>query len=114
MTTTRFASSYRGCNGYVFDSGGRSLRSVSAAATRTQRDLLASRALGRPLRGGRLVRNEIARDDPATLRIEDAAPLLEHERILFVSYPYDQPFAVLRPVALQELGLPTRYVDRHS
>src|SRR5919108_6471437 len=42
---------------------------------------------------------------------EDAAAVLEHERIPFVSYPYEWTFAMLRDAALLQLELLRRALD---
>jgi ribosomal protein L11 methylase PrmA len=105
MTTERVAGSYRDRKGYVFTSGERILRSVSPAAAAVQREFLASPVCERLVAKGRLVHTEIAHDDPSALGIEGAALLLEHERIPFISYPYEWPFAALRAAALLQLDL---------
>ena len=105
MTTQRVAGSYRDRKGYVFTSGERILRSVSPAAAEVQRSFLTSGVCERLMASGRLVRTAIARDEPSALGIEGAALLLEHERIPFISYPYEWPFAALRAAALLQLDL---------
>ena len=99
------AGSYRDRRGYVFTSGDRILRGVRPAAGEVQREFLASPVFARLVSSGRLIGTRIATDDPATLGIEGAALLLEHERIPFVSYPYEWPFAALRAAALLHLDL---------
>jgi ribosomal protein L11 methylase PrmA len=54
---------------------------------------------------GRLIGTRVAPDDPSALGIEGAALLLEHERVPFVSYPYEWPFAALQAAALLQLDL---------
>jgi ribosomal protein L11 methylase PrmA len=99
------AGSYRDRRGYVFTSGDRILRSVVSAAAEVQREFLASPAFARLVGSGRLVGTRIAPDDPSALGVEGAALLLEHERIPFVSYPYEWPFAALRAAAVLQLDL---------
>jgi ribosomal protein L11 methylase PrmA len=89
----------------VFAAGDRILRSVSPAAAALQREFLESAVFARLVREGRLIRTWVPPDEPFALGIEGAALLLEHERVPFVSYPYEWPFAALRAAALLQLDL---------
>jgi ribosomal protein L11 methylase PrmA len=111
LTTERVAGSYRDRKGYVFSSGDRILRSVAGAASEVQREFLASKVFAKLVADGRLIRTEIAPDDPATLGVEDATLLLEHERVPFISYPYEWPFSALRAAALLQLDLHLELLD---
>ena len=99
------AGSYRDRRGYVFTSGDRILRGVFPAAAEVQRGFLESPVSARLMSSGQLIGTRIASDDPSALGIEGAALLLEHERVPFVSYPYEWPFAALRAAALLQLDL---------
>jgi ribosomal protein L11 methylase PrmA len=99
------AGSYRDRRGYVFTAGDRILRGVFSPAAEVQRELLGSPVFARLVESGRLIGTRIAPDDPAALGIEGAALLLEHERVPFVSYPYEWPFAALRAAALLQLDV---------
>jgi SAM-dependent methyltransferase len=60
----------------------------------------------------KLIETERVDDDvdlPAALR-EGVAAVLRHEKIPFVSYPYEWPFGMLRDAALLQLGLVERAV----
>ncbi len=105
MTAERVAGSYRDRQGHVFTSGHRILRSVTGTAVGTQRGFLESKVFRELTSSGRLIHTEIAGDDPATLGLEDSALVLEHERVPFISYPYEWPFAALRAAALLHLDL---------
>jgi ribosomal protein L11 methylase PrmA len=85
--------------------GDRILRSVSPEAAGVQREFLASPVFARLVDGGRMIRTWVAPEAPSALGIEGAALLLEHERVPFVSYPYEWPFAALRAAALLQLDL---------
>jgi ribosomal protein L11 methylase PrmA len=89
----------------VFGAGDRILRSVSSAAAAVTREFLDSPVFARLVRDGQLIRTWVAPDEPSALGIEGAALLLEHERVPFVSYPYEWPFAALRAAALLQLDL---------
>jgi len=99
------AGSYRDRRGYVFTSGDRILRGVFPAAAEVQREFLGSPVFAQLVSRGQLIGTRIAPDDPSALGIEGAALLLEHERVPFVSYPYEWPFAALRAAALLQLDL---------
>jgi ribosomal protein L11 methylase PrmA len=99
------AGSYRDRRGYVFTAGDRILRGVFPPASEVQREFLGSPVFTRLVESGRLIGTRIAPDDPSALGIEGAALLLEHERVPFVSFPYEWPFAALRAAALLQLDL---------
>jgi ribosomal protein L11 methylase PrmA len=99
------AGSYRDRRGYVFTAGDRILRGVFSPAAEVQREFLESRVFAQLVESGRLIGTRIAPDDPSALGIEGAALLLEHERVPFVSYPYEWPFAALRAAALLQLDV---------
>jgi len=99
------AGSYRDRRGHVFAAGDRILRAVSPAAAGVQREFLDSSVFARLVGSGQMVRTWVAPDEPSALGIEGAALLLEHERVPFVSYPYEWPFAALRAAALLQLDL---------
>ncbi|HEX2070312.1 MAG TPA: hypothetical protein VHF90_01530, partial [Thermoleophilaceae bacterium] len=57
---------------------------------------------------GRLVRTELlssTADVPGELLVKDCAGVLRHERIPFVSYPYEWTFSMLKEAALLQLDL---------
>jgi ribosomal protein L11 methylase PrmA len=111
MTAQRVEGSYRDRKGHVFTSGDRILRSVGSAAAEVQRAFVASEVCARLMSSGRLIGTRIAPDDPALLGIPGAALLLEHERVPFVSYPYEWPFAALRAAALLHLDVHLELLD---
>ncbi len=111
MTAERVAGSYRDRKGYVFTSGDRILRSVVGGAIGVQRELIESKVFKQLVSSGRLIGTGIARDDPATLGLKDPTLLLEHERVRFISYPYEWPFAALRAAALLHLDVHLELLD---
>jgi ribosomal protein L11 methylase PrmA len=111
MTAERVAGSYRDRKGYVFAAGDRILRSVGGDAAPVQREFLASPVYSRMASRGRIVGTHIADDDPRELGLDPATLLLEHERIPFISYPYEWPFAALRAAALLHLDLHLELLD---
>ena len=93
--------------GRVFYHRGRVLRALSARALAAWETLVASRFFARALEDGRVVATRRA-DFPAELLQELSshwAAVLEHDRIPFVSYPYEWSFSMLRDAALLELEL---------
>jgi ribosomal protein L11 methylase PrmA len=111
MKVERVDGSYRDRKGHVFTSGHRVLRGVGPAAMGVQREFLASKVFAELVSRGWLIRTEIARDDPAGLGMEGPTLLLEHERVPFISYPYEWPFAALRAAALLHLAVHLELLD---
>jgi hypothetical protein len=82
-------------------------RALSPAGLEALEALERSRLFERFGGDGRLVGTERV-DGPAhvpALRTEEVAALVRHERIPFVSYPYEWPFGMLRDAALLQLDL---------
>lgn len=63
---------------------------------------------------GKLVRTSLAEDAAAVAAALPSEPagVLSHERVPFVSYPYEWSFAMLRDAALLQLELTQRALDR--
>jgi hypothetical protein len=78
----------------VYSPSGEVLRELSARGREDWNALERSRFFRRALEDGRIV---------ATEELEPG--LLRHERLPFVSYPYEWPFEMLRDAALLQLGL---------
>ncbi|HLM35567.1 MAG TPA: hypothetical protein VK278_07295 [Gaiellaceae bacterium] len=88
--------SFRDPGNRVFAAPDAVYRGLSAEAAEEWRALAASKLGGDP----RIVATEEVADAP-----EPWAALLRHERIPFVSYPYEWPFTLLRRAALLQLDL---------
>ncbi len=108
MTSPRLdAGSFRDREGRVFYHQGRVLRALSAHASEAFEALAATDFFANGLEEGRIVATRRA-DFPEEMRGELAAhwtAVLEHQRIPFVSYPYEWSFSMLRDAALLELDL---------
>src|ERR671934_143609 len=78
----------------VYSPDGEVLRELSPRAREDWEALSAATFFRRALEDGRIVGTE-----------ELSRGLLRHERVPFVSYPYEWPFEMLRDAALLELGL---------
>lgn len=111
MTAEQVAGSFRDRKGYVFTLGNRVFRSVSSAAAPVQREFIESKVFAHLVAAGQFIGTKVAREDPAELGIPNAALLLEHERIAFVSFPYEWPFAALRAAALLQLDVHLQLLD---
>lgn len=98
--------SYRDRDGRVFyDNHGRVLRGLSTRAWQQWQTLESSSGFSRFMADGRVVRTERF----TGIHVEDSgwAGLLQHERIPFVSYPFEWSFGMLKDAALLHLGLLT-------
>ena len=101
------AGSFRDSEGRVFYHRGRVLRALSPRALEAWEELAASDFFGRAIGDGRIVATRRV-DFPAELLKELSSrwsAVLEHDRIPFVSYPYEWSFSMLRDAALLELEL---------
>lgn len=103
--------SFRDREGRIVYREGRVLRVLSRRAAEAWEALAASRFFARETDSGRLVRTRRLEIDAA--EIADLVggddghwdAVLEHERLRWISYPYEWPFAMLRDAALLQLDL---------
>jgi len=96
--------SFRDPGGRVFSDGGRILRAVYDGAARDYERFRDSGLLAELVASGRLVPSREV--EPASHPAgENARFLLEHDRLPFVSYPYEWAFSQLRRAALFQLDL---------
>jgi SAM-dependent methyltransferase len=73
--------------------------------------LAASRLFAEATASGELVATEQLEDGAVPAALRDAAGVLRHTAIPFVSYPYEWPFSMLRDAALLQLDLLDRALD---
>ena len=104
--------SFRDWDSRVFYEDGRVLRALSEDGLADWLALSRSRLFSEAVAEGKLVATDPVDgvDIPDTLVARPAA-VLEHERIPFVSYPYEWPFSMLRDAALLQLELLSRALD---
>lgn len=107
MTPQLDSGSFRDREGRVFYHEGRVYRALSRRALETWEALAAAPFFERWTREGKIVgttRAGLSEDE-----LQRVAPhwvaALEHERIPFISYPYEWPFSMLRDAALLQLDL---------
>ncbi len=108
MTTPRLeAGSFRDREGRIFYHQGRVYRALSQRAFDSWQELEPSRFFQRLMAEGKIVDTQLA--DSADAELAALSPhwvaALEHQRIPFVSYPYEWPFSMLRDAALLQLEL---------
>ena len=99
--------SFRDPESRVFYSGDRVLRALSAEGLSDFQALAGTEVWKRFSEGGGMVGTKLL-DGPSGLPaglVKDSAGVLEHERIPFVSYPYEWPFSMLKDAALLQLDL---------
>ncbi len=96
----REPGSYRDRNGAVFYQGDRVLRTVSPTALANWGRLRDSALFAKRAALGQIIGT---RD--ADVTIPGAAGVLEHDRVPFVSYPYEWSFGMLQDAALLHLAL---------
>ena len=100
--------SFRDWDSRVFSADGRVLRVLTDDGLAGWRALAGSRLFAEAVAEGKLVATQEV-DEP--LPGLDAAAVLEHERVPFVSYPYEWPFSMLRDAALLQLELLRRALN---
>lgn len=96
--------SYRDRNGSVFYRDGRVYRAISAAALSNWERLERTKFFGSFTAAGRIVPTARAEAPPPVADRRWAA-VLSHDRIPFVSYPYEWSFGMLKDAALLHLDL---------
>lgn len=98
----RETGSFRDRNGTVFYRGGRVFRTLSPKAAANWERLRAAPFFAEHQAQGRIVETRTAEPDG---EFAQAAGVLEHARIPFVSYPYEWTFGMLKDAALLQLQL---------
>ncbi len=96
--------SYRDRNGAVFYRDSSVLRGISAKALQNWERLSGCQFFRDRIAAGTIVRTERAKD-PLGESAKNWAAVLEHQRIPFVSYPYEWTFGMLKDAALLHLEL---------
>jgi hypothetical protein len=99
--------SFRDPESRVFYSGGDVYRSLSAEGLEDFKAVAATKFWEEYQGNGGIVATELVEgtaDLPETM-VKASAGVLKHERIPFVSYPYEWPFSMLRDAALLQLDL---------
>ena len=99
--------SFRDPDSRVFHDRGAVLRALSARGLSDWERLSGTAFFGRMQAAGKIVATERL-DEPPDIRLDGedvAAAVLRHERVPFISYPYEWPFSMLRDAALLELEL---------
>lgn len=100
-------ASFRDPSGRVYEQNGRILRALSPRAAQEFRFLVESGLLNRLVSEGRVVETHEVGVSALELQDECEAPaaILEHQRVPFISYPYEWPFRALQRAALFHLDL---------
>ena len=104
--------SFRDWDSRVFLRDGRVFRALSPDGLADWEAVAGSRLFGEAIAEGKIVRTERIEDAavPEGL-VHGSAAVLEHERVPFVSYPYEWPFSMLRDAALLQLELLRRGLE---
>jgi hypothetical protein len=99
--------SFRDPESRVFYSGERVYRALSKEGLEDFKALQGTKLFERFTADGRLVQTKLAEGaaEVPGLLAKDCAGVLEHERIPFISYPYEWPFSMLKEAALLQLDL---------
>lgn len=105
--------SYRDRNGRVFYANGLVYRGLSARALNNWKLLAATKFFKQNCQNGNIVATElVAAGLPQQPNPSDHwAGVLKHQRIPFVSYPYEWPFGMLKDAAILQLELLSAALD---
>ncbi len=100
------SGSFRDPDSRVFGHDGDVLRALSPRGLEDFERLTAGDFFARMQREGKIVGTELLADPPRIeLSAGTAAAVLRHQRVPFISYPYEWPFSMLQDAALLELEL---------
>jgi hypothetical protein len=104
--------SFRDRSNQVFETGGTVLRALDDGARENWEALVRTHFFERNAAARRLIRTRRLDAIPPGLVERGAwAAVLEHDRVPFVSYPYEWTFSMLRDAALQQLDLLSDALD---
>ena len=99
--------SFRDRNGRIYHSGDAIYRGISLRALEEWKTLASTKFFTRAMQEGKLVATEEADPkkipDPAIAK--EWSGILKHEKIPFISYPYEWTFSMLKDAALLQLDL---------
>ena len=104
-TILRNAGSFRDPAGFVFEFDNNIYRAVTNRAIENARAFMASNAFARLDAGRKIVRTQWAEREGVPLPLNEAREILLHERVPFISYPYEWPFELLQQAALLHLDV---------
>ncbi len=107
------AGSFRDRHGRIYYIGDLVYRGISAQALREWEMLAATSFFKQLLQEGKIVRTERVEpaQRPGAAGLQEWAGVLRHDRIPFVSYPYEWPFGMLKDAALLQLEILERALD---
>jgi SAM-dependent methyltransferase len=108
------SGSFRDHDSRVFSAEGEILRSLSGAALADYEALAASRFFSEAQRSGAVVRTELLSGfipPPGCRPPAGCAAVLRHERIPFLSWPFEWPFSMLKDASLLTLELIDNALD---
>lgn len=103
--------SFRDPGGRVLVRGEEILRAIMPAAREQYRAAESAGVMRRMVEQGRLVDYEDITADAATLGLPEAAAVLRHPKVPFISYPYEWSYSLLRDAALFHLDLQLQLLE---
>jgi ribosomal protein L11 methylase PrmA len=107
----RDGGSYRDPSGYVFYQDGRVYRAIMERARADYEAVRDIPLVGELIRDGIIIGCRELKPDEARHLVPDAAYVVEHDAIPFISYPFEWPFALLQRAARFHLDLQLRLLD---
>lgn len=107
----RDAGSYRDPSGYVFFRDGRVYRAVAERARTAYEAVRDNAAVRDAIRDGAIIGSRELPEREAAELAPDVAYVVEHDRVGFISYPFEWPFSLLKRAAAFHLELHLRLLD---
>ncbi len=102
---TRDPGSYRDPRGFVFEFDGKVCRSVAGDAAADLQLLLRSPTFDRLRHRNAIVKTSVVHDHDLHAELPGWQSFVEHQRLPFISYPYEWPFDLLKRAALLHLDI---------
>ena len=104
-------SSFRDPGGQVFDKDGHIYRTITQSALREFEQIETTGLFEELVESGDLVAYRRAKNVDLGPKAKNAVLILEHEKIPFISYPYEWSFPQLKAAALLHLNIQIRAID---
>ena len=112
MNILRNPGSFRDPAGQVFEYNGRIIRVIKYFGKKRYDFLLQNKILKESIEKKFLIPTKDVTDEFKHLKIKDACYYLEHERIDYISYPYEWSFYQLKDAALHHLDFQIFLLDK--
>ena len=112
MKSNRVAASFRDNFGSVYETDGRIFRSVEKAGAETYNSISKSGLLSDSIKAGFLIGSRSLRSEDWPTNLQHSVEVIEHDKLPFISYPYEWSFSQLKAAALHHLDFQVFLFDK--